>query len=194
MRCTIFPKAASIFGLIMLAGCTQQMADQPEYRPLRKSEFFPDSLSARPLPEGVIPRDYADKTDVFDSGMVNGQPTEEFPMPITATVLSRGRQRYDIFCSPCHDYLGTGNGMAARRGFRRHPASFHTEDLLSSPPGHFFDVITNGFGAMQPYAKQIVPEDRWAIVAYIRALQFSQSANISDVPPDDRRRLEAEKR
>lgn len=194
--CRLLASGSWLLLLILqaVAGCTQQMADQPRYDPLQRSDFFPDRLSARPLPPGTIPRDYMEKDGLLASGFVNGQPAKEFPFPITRNVLERGQQRYNVYCTPCHDHVGTGNGMAARRGFRRPPASFHTEELRSSPPGHFFDVITNGFGAMPSYANQIEVNDRWAIVGYIRALQLSQWATAADVPADERRRLEAEPR
>ena len=178
----------------LLASCTQRMANQPRYDPLERSDFFPNASSARPLPMGVIARDYAEKDDLRDTGMINGKPADRFPFPITAVILSRGQERYNIYCSPCHDYIGTGAGMAARRGFRQNPASFHTEMMRQAPPGQYFDVITNGFGAMPSYANSISPDDRWAITAYIRALQLSQWATIDDVPAEDRRRLDAEKR
>ena len=180
--------------MLTTAACTQNMATQPRYDPLEASDFFPDSSSARPLPIGTISRDYVMKTEFGETGMIGGKPADRFPFPITAEVMRRGQQRYNIYCSPCHDYVGTGNGMAARRGFRRMPASFHTEDMRMSPPGHFFDVMTNGFGSMPPYANQIAARDRWAITAYIRALQLSQWATVDSVPEDERRRLEQERR
>jgi hypothetical protein len=179
---------------LMASACTQQMAKQPRYDPLARSDFFPNGMAARPLPVGVVARDYSDKDEVRDSGLLNGQPATEFPMPITRELLERGRQRYNIYCTPCHDYVGTGDGMAARRGFRSRPASFQSDALRASPPGHFVDVMTNGFGAMPSYSNQILPYDRWAIVAYIRALQLSQAATMDDVPADERNRLESEKR
>ena len=180
--------------MLTTAACTQNMANQPRYDPLEASDFFPDSSSARPLPIGTISRDYVMKTEFGETGMIGGKPADRFPFPITAEVMRRGQQRYNIYCSPCHDYVGTGNGMAARRGFRRMPASFHTEDMRMSPPGHFFDVMTNGFGSMPPYANQIAARDRWAITAYIRALQLSQWTTLDSVPEDERRRLEQERR
>ena len=179
---------------ILTTACTQNMATQPRYDPLEASDFFPDSSSARPLPIGTISRDYVMKIEFGETGMIDGKPADRFPFPITAEVLRRGQQRYNIYCSPCHDYVGTGNGMAARRGFRRMPASFHTDEMRMSPPGHFFDVMTNGFGSMPPYASQIAARDRWAITAYIRALQLSQWATLDSVPEDERRRLEQERR
>ena len=184
----------SVALVFAIAGCTQKMADQPRYDPLQRSDFFRDTLSARPLPAGVIPITFVDNDSVFQTGMKDGKPAQDFPVPLTRVLLDRGHQRYNIFCSPCHDFIGTGHGMAARRGFRRQPSDFQTDDMRASPPGHFFDVMTNGFGAMPSYSKQVGVSDRWAIIAYIRALQLSQDATINDVPTNERQRLEAEKR
>jgi hypothetical protein len=158
------------------------MADQPRYKPYQESGFFTDGTSARPLPEGVIPQ-----------GFERSKPSEAFPFPVTMDVLKRGEERYNIFCTPCHDHLGTGRGMAARRGFREFPPSFHTDKMRSQQPGYFFGVITNGSGVMPSYAYQIPARDRWAIIAYIRALQLSFNARASDVPPDELSKLESEK-
>jgi mono/diheme cytochrome c family protein len=166
------------------------MADQPRYDPYEESAFFPDRLSARPLPVGTISRNFVAKDELMDQGTTNGKPADRFPFPITLDVLHRGRERYDIYCSPCHGYTGTGDGMVVRRGFRRPAASFQTDELRAAPPGQFFDVMTNGFGAMPSYAYQVGTRDRWAIIAYIRALQLSQGATINDVPPNERQQLE----
>jgi len=176
----------TMFAFLLLVSCTQRMADQPRYDPLQSSNFFPNGSSARPLPTGVIARDQSSTDQSFET-------VEKFPFPVDSSVMSRGRERYNIYCSPCHDYVGTGNGMAAIRGFERKPASFHTADLRAATVGHFVDVITNGFGAMPSYANQIPVRDRWAITAYIRALQLSQSATLNDVAPDERQRLESGK-
>jgi Cytochrome C oxidase, cbb3-type, subunit III len=176
--------------LVLLPACRQQMADQGRYKPLEASTFFADHRSARPLPDGVIARGFLDDNELFYAGRVNGQPATVFPFPITAAVLARGRERYDIFCSPCHDHVGTGNGMAVRRGFRTRPPTFHMDRLRDAPVGHFFDVITNGFGAMNDYAVQVKPRDRWAIVAYVRALQLSEHATLKELPQQDRQELE----
>jgi mono/diheme cytochrome c family protein len=178
----------------LLTGCTQRMANQPRYDTLAKSTFFPDLSSARPLPPGTVARSVSDKQDLLDSGVINGQPADRFPFPITMDVLSRGQNRYNIYCAPCHDYVGTGNGMAARRGFRRPPASFQTSELRAAPPGRFFDVISNGFGEMPSYATDLSSRDRWAVIAYIRALQLSQWAEVSAVPPEEIQRLQKEGR
>ena len=176
--------------LLMLSGCRQQMADQPRYKPLAESTFFADHRSARPLPTGVVARGFLNEDEHLFTGRVNGELATTFPFEITADVLQRGRERYDIFCTPCHDHVGTGNGMAVRRGFRRGPPSFHLDRLREAPVGHFYDVISNGFGAMNDYAAQLRPRDRWAIVAYVRALQLSQNVNAQDLPPADRQELE----
>jgi hypothetical protein len=178
-----------LLGLAALAGCQQKMADQPRYEPLAKSDFFGDERSARPLVEGTVARGQLRSDGVLYTGKVNGTLTETLPFPVTKNVLLRGQERYDIFCSPCHDRVGTGQGMVVRRGLRA-PPSFHTDRLRTVPAGHFFDVITHGFGIMPDYAAQVAPKDRWAIVAYIRALQLSQNAKLANVPESERRSLE----
>jgi mono/diheme cytochrome c family protein len=129
---------------------------------------------------------------LLETGRTDGQFADEFPFPITAEVMARGHERFDIFCSPCHGRLGNGDGMIVRRGFRR-PPTFHQDRLRQVPPGYVFDVITNGFGAMPDYASQIPAGDRWAIVAYLKALQRSQHAPLADLPPSERARLEGER-
>src|SRR6516165_10689458 len=179
-----------LFALLALPACRQHMADKPRYEPLQESNFFPVHRSARPLPVGVVARGFLDEDEHLYAGRVNGQLATTFPFEITADVLERGRDRFNIFCTPCHDYTGSGQGMAVRRGFRSSPPSFHSDRLREAPDGHFFDVITNGFGAMNDYSVQIKPHDRWAIVAYIRVLQFSQNAPVQDLPAQDRQELE----
>jgi mono/diheme cytochrome c family protein len=182
-----------ILASIALSACRQEMANQPRYDPYDESTFFSDRLSARPLPIGTVPRNSMGRNTVLDSGITNGEPAAAFPFPVTMDVLQRGRQRYNIYCVPCHGFVGFGDGMAARRGFRRPPTSFHIDRLRQAPPGHFFDVITNGFGAMPSYAFQIEARDRWAIVSYVRALQLSQAATMADVPSDELQRLQSSK-
>ena len=160
------------------------MANQPRYDPLEPSDFFADGMSARPRIAGTVARGELAIDPVVASGKMNGQDVDGFPMPVTAQTLNRGEERYNIYCSACHGRTGDGNGMIPSRGYR-HPPSFHTELLRSAKTGHFFDVMTNGFGAMPSYAHQIPVNDRWAIVAYIRALQMSQNATINDVPADN---------
>jgi mono/diheme cytochrome c family protein len=174
--------------LALSSACRQDMHDQPKERPFRGTSFFRDGRSARPQVAGTVARGELDVDDHFYRGKVDGKPAETFPMTITAAILARGHERFDIYCSPCHGRVGDGDGMVVARGMRR-PPSFHIERLRKSPPGYFFDVITNGFGAMFDYSDRVKPADRWAIVAYVRALQLSQSATLDDVPPSERERL-----
>jgi hypothetical protein len=181
-------------GLIALAalaaaGCRQDMQDQPKYIPLRPSNFFADGRSERPLPDGSVARGHLDDDAGFYTGRgPDGTFVGTFPFPVTREVLERGEDRFNIYCAPCHDRLGNGVGMIVRRGYRR-PPSYHTDRLRGVPHGYLFDVITNGFGAMPDYAAQIPPYDRWAIVSYVRALQYSQNASVNDVPPEARGEL-----
>jgi hypothetical protein len=233
--------------LITAPACNQKMAIQPKYIPLRESEFFPNGMSARPLPDNTVPRGYLEDDPAFYTGKIpsgsqarsaapaastqaastqaastqaastqapgtappgsaaaqaanlaanvlpraaSQQDIDYFPLTVTAEVLDRGQQRFNIFCAPCHSRFGDGQGMIVKRGFRA-PPSFHIDRLRTAPVGHFFDVITNGFGAMPDYAQQVSARDRWAIIAYIRALQLSQNATLADVPPDKRAELDA---
>jgi mono/diheme cytochrome c family protein len=185
-------RARSAFGLAFmlgaLAACRQDMHDQPKERTFRSTSFYKDHRSERPQVAGTVARGELDLDDHFYRGKVDGKPAETFPMPITAAILARGRERYEIYCTPCHGKVGDGDGMIVARGMRR-PPSYHIERLQNSPPGYFFDVITNGFGAMYDYSDRIKPADRWAIIAYVRALQQSQNAKIEDVPEPERERL-----
>ncbi len=173
---------------VLVAGCRQDMHDQPKFIPLRASDFYTDQRSARPIVDGTVPRGLLGDDELLETGKTAGQDTTEFPFPVTAQVLQRGRERYDIFCAPCHDRTGRGDGMVVRRGYRQ-PPSYHIDRLRQAPVGHFFDVITNGFGAMPDYKEQVPVRDRWAIVAYIRALQLSEHATLNEVPPDQRNAL-----
>jgi len=164
------------------------MHDQPKYVPLRESTFFADSRSARPLVEGTVARGQLRDDELRYSGKMNGQDAAVFPVSVTAADLARGRERFDIYCSPCHGRTGQGDGMVVQRGYRR-PPSFHQDRLRDAPVGHFFDVITNGFGAMPDYASQVKVDDRWAIIAYVRALQLSEHATLADVPAPERDRI-----
>jgi cytochrome c5 len=176
--------------VLTLASCRQKMANQPRYDPLEASDFFADGMSARPRIEGTVARGELSTDPFFDTGKVNGAVADGFPFPVTIEVINRGHERYDIYCSECHSRIGDGNGMIPARGYRR-PPSFHTDTVRTATTGHLFDVMTNGFGAMPPYGKMIPPRDRWAIVAYIRALQLSQHATVADVPTNDRAQLDA---
>jgi cytochrome c553 len=177
-----------VFALVLLLGCQQKMADQPRYDPLTRSTFFGDERSARPLVEGTVARGQLRTDEHLYTGKERGKVVDTFPFPVTRAVLARGQERFNIFCSPCHDRVGNGQGMIVRRGYRA-PPSYHIDRLRQAPVGHFFQVMTSGFGAMPDYAQQISPEDRWAIAAYIRALQLSQHAALADVPPEQRRQL-----
>ncbi len=176
--------------MLLLAGCRQDMHDQPRYKPLAQSDFFADQRSARAPVEGTVARGHLNDDTYFYTGKVSGQAGEVFPYPVNAAMLARGQERFNIYCSPCHSRLGDGNGMIVQRGLK-HPPSYHEERLRKSPPGYFFDVISNGFGQMQDYSYQIQPADRWAIVAYIRALQLSQGAKLYDLTPAERAQLPA---
>jgi mono/diheme cytochrome c family protein len=164
------------------------MHDQPKYIPLRQATLFPDERSARPVIAGTVARGQLREDTLLYTGKVNGADAAVFPFPIDERTLRRGQERYDIFCAPCHARTGEGDGMVVRRGYRR-PPSLHDDRLRSAPSGHFFDVITNGFGAMPDYAVQVKAEDRWAITAYIRVLQLSAHATLDDVPADERGKL-----
>jgi mono/diheme cytochrome c family protein len=175
--------------LLVLGGCRQKMANQPRYDPLEGSDFFADGMASRPRLAGTVARGELGGDPYFESGLVNGQPGDGFPFAVTEAVMNRGHERFDIYCSQCHGRLGDGNGMIPSRGFRR-PPSFHTLTLRNAKAGHFFDVMTNGFGSMPPYKTMISAEDRWAIAAYIRALQASQNATMNDVPLSDRAKVD----
>ena len=179
--------------LLMAAGvgCRQDMHDQPRYVPLRPSSFFADGRSERPLEEGTVPRGHLEQdAPLYTAKAADGKTfVNTFPFAVTKEVIERGHERFDIYCAPCHDRLGTGMGMVVRRGYRR-PPSYHIDRLRNAPNGYIYDVITNGFGAMPDYAAQIGTADRWAIVAYIRALQLSQNASINDLTPAARGQLE----
>jgi hypothetical protein len=176
--------------LVVASACRRDMQDQPKYKDLRGSALFEDGRSARPLPEDTVARGTLHADARFATGKENGQPVATLPIPLTRALLARGRDRYRIFCTPCHGLTGEGVGIVVQRGFRR-PNSFHIDRLRAAPVGYFFDVETRGFGAMMDYSAQIPPEDRWAIAAYIRALQLSQGAALSDVPPGERPALES---
>ncbi len=169
----------------MLCGCRQEMYDQTRYKPLGESGFFADRRASRALPEGTVARGWLRDDRRLYEGKQGCDLLAVLPMPLTRELLARGRERFNIYCSPCHDRTGGGRGMVVRRGYQP-PPSFHIERLRDAPVGHFFDVMTNGLGAMPDYASQIEVSDRWAIAAYVKALQLSQNAPVSDVPPEKR--------
>jgi mono/diheme cytochrome c family protein len=175
---------------VCCAGCYRDMHDQPRYEPLEASDFFTDGQSARLPVAGTIARGQLHENAAFATGKEAGQLVATIPVEVDRALLERGRERFGIYCAVCHAATGEGNGMIVRRGFRR-PPSYHIQRLRDAPPGHFFDVITNGFGAMPRFADRIPPRDRWAIVAYVQALQLSQSATLDDVPAAERAALES---
>jgi hypothetical protein len=166
----------------LLAGCRQDMHNQPKFIPQRGTDFYADGRSARPQVENTVARGQLHEDAYFYTGMQDGKEGNVMPFPVTMQVLQRGQERFNIYCTPCHSRVGNGAGMIVQRGYR--PAgNFHTQRLLTAPLGHFFYVMTNGYGAMPDYAAQVAPQDRWAIVAYIKALQLSQNAKQSDAAP-----------
>jgi mono/diheme cytochrome c family protein len=176
--------------LVVVSGCATTMKVQPKYLPLAPSEFYPDNQSARSAPANTVARGLVGQDQLLTTGMQNGQPATQFPFPLTAGDLQRGQQLFNGICAPCHDRAGTGNGVVVQRGFSQPPA-FHSDRLRSAPPGHFFDVITNGFGAMPAYGPIVQAPDRWRIIGYIRALQLSQDAKSSDVPADMQNQIQS---
>ena len=186
-------KAITLAGLFLslglTTGCTMTMRNQPKFKPLAASEFFDDGQSSRPLVEHTVARGYLRiDTALYEGKNADGSYVDTFPFEITAEVMARGQERYNIYCSPCHGLVGNGEGMIVKRGFKQ-PPSYHSDRLRNMPVGYFYNVITNGFGVMYSYANRVQPEDRWAIIAYIRALQLSQHATLSDVPPGEREKL-----
>ena len=190
--------AAATLSLFALAGCHQDMWIQPKYKPQDQSDFFPDQMATRPLIAHTLDRDHFWTDSERYTGYGNdNQIATTFPFKITKEDMARGKNRFEVFCTPCHGALGNGQGMIAMRGFslRRQPGNYHTEQLRHAPVGHFYDVITNGYGTMYSYASRVEPDDRWRIAAYIRALQRSQNANIADVDmphltPGERKQIE----
>ena len=179
-----------LFVIASLAGCRLDMHIQPKYLPYTPTDFFHDGRSERPVVQGTVARGQLRLDELLYTGRENGVESNRFPFPITRADLERGRERFNIFCSPCHDYTGSGNGMIVQRGFP-HTPSYHIERLRNAPVGHFFDVMTNGFGAMYSYGSRVSPEDRWRVAAYIRALQLSQNSKIHDVPANERQSIAA---
>jgi mono/diheme cytochrome c family protein len=177
-----------LISAFLLIGCRQEMSYQPRYDPLEPSDFFADGMSARPRIANTVARGELVSNPFLETGKIAAADGDGFPFPITAAVIDRGQERFNIYCSECHGRAGDGNGMIPSRGYRR-PPSFHTDALRTAKTGHFFDVMTNGFGAMPTYASQVPVNDRWAIIAYIRALQLSQHATVNDVPPQARPQL-----
>jgi mono/diheme cytochrome c family protein len=175
--------------VLLVAGCRQKMTDQPRYEAYEGSSFFADGRSMRPPVEGAIARGALEMTSVRGTGKQDGKFVAEIPLDVTRATVVRGQERFNIYCAPCHDQTGSGRGMIVLRGYPP-PPSFHTQTLRQAPAGQLFDVITNGYRQMPDYAAQVPVDDRWAIVAYIRALQLSQNATLDDVPAAERTKLE----
>lgn len=182
--------------LMLTSGCDivpgRHMRDQAKFEPNELSSLFPDGIANRPIPANTVPRGewYETTSDeAFYTGTVDGALVEEIPIEVNREVLLRGQERFNIFCSPCHGRVGDGQGMIVQRGFKQ-PNSFHLERLRTERPGYFYNVITNGFGVMYSYGARVKPYDRWAIVAYIRALQYSQGAPVEGLGPEDLQALE----
>jgi len=177
-----------------LVGCRQDMHDQPKYKPLGETPFFADNRQSRPNVANTIARgDLRDGDLEFYTGKSEKDSkadVEIFPIPVTKSLIERGHERFDVFCSPCHGILGNGLGMIVRRGFKQ-PPSYHTERLRKAPVGHYFDVVTNGYGAMYSYSAQITPRDRWAIISYIRTLQYSQNQKVDQLATEAKAKLPA---
>jgi cytochrome c553 len=176
---------------LLLSGCRLDMHVQPKYLPYEPTKFFADGRSERQPVPGTVARGQLRLDELMFSGRENGVVVDKFPFPITRADLDRGRERYNVYCTPCHDYTGQGRGMIVMRGFPQ-PPSYHIQRLRDAPAGHFYEVITNGFGAMYGYAARVEPADRWRIAAYIRVLQLSQNARIEDVPESERAKLSHE--
>ena len=176
---------------LLLTACGGAMSDQPRLEPYEVSDFFADGQASRPLVANTVPREGYTEDTAFSTGMQDGAPVTVIPIPVTLDVIQRGQERYNIYCAPCHGLDGDADGMIVQRGFPK-PPSYYSDRLRSAAPGHIYDVITNGFGMMFDYATQVHPADRWAIVAYIQALQLSRSASADALPAEDRAALESD--
>ncbi len=185
----IYAGVLCVLCLAATMACRQDMHDQPRAEPFEESDFFGDRRSARPAVQGTIPRGHLRLDEHFYTGKINGALATTFPAPVTIEMLNRGRERYDIYCAPCHSKVGDGLGMIVQRGMKQ-PESFHSQRLLDVEVGHFFDVVTNGFGNMYSYEERINPSDRWAITAYVKALQLSQGADLADLPESDQQHIQ----
>ncbi len=181
--------ALALLALGGLTACRQDMFNQPKSKPLGASDFFQDGAASRPLPPHTVARGHLDADQAFFTGMVGTNLVETLPWPVTRELLERGQDRFNIYCVVCHGRTGEGDGMIVQRGFPV-PPSYHIERLRTAPIGHFYDVMTRGYGVMFSYASRVEPADRWAIAAYIRALQLSRNGRLEDVPAAERASLE----
>ena len=176
-----FVAVGALAGVGLLAGCRQDMQDEPKFFPQRGTSFYADGRSVRPQVANTVARNQLHENEYFYTGLINGKEGDGMPFPVTMEVLERGQERFNVYCSPCHSRVGNGIGMIVQRGYSK-AGSFHSARLETAPLGHFFHVISNGYGSMPDYSAQVAPADRWAIVAYIKALQLSQKATQADVP------------
>jgi mono/diheme cytochrome c family protein len=190
LRLRFLARAAVIVAAAAALGaCRQDMHDAPRYDPLERGRFFNDGRASRTPVPNTVPRGLIREDRHMFEGVVDGKPAETFPMAVTPAVMARGQDRFNVYCAPCHGRTGEGDGMIVQRGFRK-PPSYHEERIRNAPVGYYFDVMTRGFGAMQDYSAQVTAADRWAIAAYIRALQLSQRATVNDVPAERRGELD----
>ncbi len=178
-----------LYGIVGALGCHEDMYQQKKFNTFKVNPFFSDSLSERPLVTGTVVHTDQPRDELLNEGTINGVMVDEFPFPVTADVLNRGRERFAIFCSPCHGLTGDGDGMIVQRGFPR-PPSYYTDSVRSLAVGFYFNVMTHGFGRMYSYAERVPIRDRWSIAAYIRALQMSRSVSVGQIPPDQQKKLE----
>jgi mono/diheme cytochrome c family protein len=184
---------SSIVYLLLFTGCRRDMFSQPSEKPLERNSLFRDNeMASRPLPAHAIARGQLEEDEPFYQGKIGTNLVTEFPISVTRELLVRGQERFEIYCAPCHGRTGDGRGMIPQRGYPA-PPSYHIDRLRAAPVGHFYDVITRGYGVMYSYASRVEPEDRWAIAAYIRALQLSHDAKLADVPEQARAQLEVSK-
>ncbi|SEG23700.1 Cytochrome C oxidase, cbb3-type, subunit III [Bryocella elongata] len=179
MRAKYIPAAGAAVAMLLLAGCRQDMHDQPKFFPQRGTTFYADGRSVRPQVADTVAREQLHEDSYFYTGMIAGKEGDGLPLALTPELMARGQERYNVYCTACHSRVGNGDGMIVQRGYK--PAgNFHTDRLRNAPLGHFFAVMTNGYGAMPDYSAQLTPADRWAVAAYVRALQLSQDAKPSD--------------
>ncbi len=182
----------ALVGMASLAACQPAMTDQPRFEPLEANPFFANDMSARPLEADTVARGQLNANSVYYTGKTtDGDDVTDIPVPVTAELLQRGQERFQIYCAPCHGLVGEGNGIVVQRGFPA-PPSYHIDRLRNAPAGHFFDVITHGFGRMFDYSDRVAPADRWAIVAYIRVLQYSQDVPVNTLPSDIQEQLKGQ--
>lgn len=190
MKAAMFRIILTMLILCTFTACRRDMFNQPKSNPLRESDFFPDGSASLPIPPHTVARSDLQNDEAFNTGMIGTNLVTTFPFAVTREIIERGQQRFQINCVPCHGETGAGNGIVIARGFPA-PPSYHIERLRAAPVGHFFDVMTRGYGVMLSQAERVTPEDRWAIAAYIRALQLSQNAKLADVPTNEIAKLNA---